>query len=274
MNLCTLGHVADRRTLVAHGWTRATLDGALRDGSVVRLRRGTYGCAHLDGASLMAARVGGPATCVSVLRSHGVWAGHDRRLHVQLPANSPRPAVREIRAHRSEVRFGGGTMLEASRMQSLWQAMHCLDEENAIAAMESAIKQEFLTEVEVRRLGAIAPRRLQGGIRLLAPNSGSGNETIVRLRLHRVGYRVVAQGKVPGLGHQDVVVEDCVGLEIDSHEWHEDEEQRATDANRDLQSEGLGRHVLRIRPHHVHESWPHTLTVIDRAVADARRLRR
>jgi very-short-patch-repair endonuclease len=84
---------------------------------------------------------------------------------------------------------------------------------------------------------------------------------------------VVAQGYVPGLGHQDLVVDDCVGLEIDSREWHGEEQARA-DGDRDLRSEGLGRHVLRIRPHHVHETWPRTLAVIDRVVADALRLRR
>ena len=160
-----------------------------------------------------------------------------------------------------------------SPVDALWVAMRCLDEENAIAAMESAIRKGFLPETQVRRLGVLAPRRLQAGIRLLVSNSGSGNETIVRLRLRRAGYTVIAQGHVPGLGHQDLVIEDSVGLEIDSREWHGDE-QGATDADRDLHAEGLGRHVLRIRPHHVHQSWPHTLAVIDRVVADALRLRR
>ena len=159
-------------------------------------------------------------------------------------------------------------------LQALWQAMHCLDHENAIAAMESAIQEKLLTEAEVRRLGVLAPRRLACGIQQLIPNSGSGNETIVRLRLVAVGYRVEPQGEVPGFGHhQDLVVEDCVGLEIDSKKWH-GQERIATDADRDLRSEGLGRHVLRIRPDHIHYSWPQTLAVIDRAVAEARRLRR
>ena len=159
-------------------------------------------------------------------------------------------------------------------LQALWQAMRCLGPEDAIAAMESAIHEKLLSEADVRRLGVLVPRRLARGIHQLIPNSGSGNETIARLRLVGVGYRVEPQGEVPGLGHhQDLVVEDCVGLEIDSKKWH-GQERIATDANRDLRSEGLGRHVLRIRPEHIHYSWPQTLAVIDRAVADAKRLRR
>ncbi len=154
-------------------------------------------------------------------------------------------------------------------MQALWQVIRCLDDENALAAMESAIHTGFLAEAQVRRLGVLAPRRLHPTVRHLVVNSGSGNETIVRLRLLAAGYDVEPQGYVPGLGHQDLVVERRVALEIDSHEWHEGQ-QRATDADRDLVSEGLGRHVLRIRPAHIHQSWPHTLAVIDRAVRDAR----
>ena len=158
-------------------------------------------------------------------------------------------------------------------MQALWQAIHCLDPENALAAMESAIRRELLSEADVRAMGAMAPPRLQPVIHQLVANSGSGNETVVRLRLRAVGFRTVAQGYVPGLGHQDLVVEDCVALEVDSAEWHEGA-QRATDADRDLISEGFGRHVIRIRPAHIHAYWPQTLAVIDRAVRDAQRLRR
>jgi very-short-patch-repair endonuclease len=158
-------------------------------------------------------------------------------------------------------------------MQALWQAIRCLDEENALAAMESAIRRQFLSEAQVRRLGSIAPRRLQPAIRLLVANSGSGNESIVRFRLVRQGFRVAAQAHVPGLGHQDLLVEECLAIEVDSSEWHDDEDQRAIDTNRDLVSEGLGRRVLRIRPTHVHNSWESTLAVIERAVSDARRIR-
>jgi len=187
---------------------------------------------------------------------------------VQLSPRSSAVVPSGTRAHREAPRFGGSRW-RASRMQALWQAIRCLDAENALAAMESAIKKKFLSEHDVRRLGVLAPRRLQPVIRQLVPNSGSGNETVARLRLVAVGYNVEPQGFVPGLGYQDLIVEKSVALEVDSHEWHEGE-QRATDADRDLVSEGLGRHVLRIRPAHIHESWPHTLAVIDRAVRDAR----
>lgn len=238
-----------------------------------RLRRGTYACAHLDADVTRAATVGGALTCVSLLRRHGVWAGHSRELHVQLAPNSTAAPVRGLTYHWERPRFGMENPWRATRMQALWQAIRCLDHENALAAMESAVHEGFLTWAEVMRLAAHAPRALQPDIHRMIPNSGSGNETIVRYRILGVGYRVEPQGYVPGLGHQDLVVEDCVGLDIDGRKWHEHEDRFAIDRDRDLHSEGLGRHVLRIRPAHIFETWPHTLSVIDRVVADALRLR-
>lgn len=136
--------------------------------------------------------------------------------------------------------------------------------------MESAIRTGFLRPDQVTQLAAHAPRRLHDGIRRMVNNSGSGNETIVRLRLERAGFTVVAQGHVPGMGHQDRVVDDCVGLDVDGRAWHEGSDQFAIDRDRDVHAEGLGRHSLRIRTAHIFRTWPHTLAVIERAVADAR----
>ena len=227
---------------------------------------------------LAPAAVGGAVTCVSVLAEAGVWAGPwlgvQSPLHVQIPPTASGAVRGEgLHLHWERPRFGMSTPWRVSPTQALWQAMRCLDEEHAIAAMESAIHKGFVAEQEVRRLGRLAPRRLQDGIRRLIPNSGSGNETIARLRLERVGYRVEAQGGVPGMGHEDLVVEDCVGLEVDSRAWHDGEDPYTLDRDRDIHAAGLGRWVLRLRPAYITDTWPHTLAVIDRVVADALRER-
>jgi hypothetical protein len=64
---------------------------------------------------------------------------------------------------------------------------------------------------------------------------------------------VQAQGPVPGMGHEDSYV---------------------LDRDRDLHAVGLGRVVIRLRPTYITDSWPQTLSVIDRTVADALRERR
>ena len=215
MDLCALGHVAHTRDLRDAGWTRARLARALDSGSLRRLQRGTFACTHISAPRIAAATMGATLSCISVLREHRVWAGHDQRVHVQLSPRSSADVPPGVRAHRAAPRYDGGRW-EASRTQALHQAIRCLDGENAVAALESAIARGFLPEDAVRRLGALAPQRLQHRIRRLVITSGSGNETIVRLRLQEYGFQVEAQGHIPGLGHQDLVVEGCLGLEIDS----------------------------------------------------------
>jgi hypothetical protein len=274
--LCGIGHVATVPQLRENGLNEAWLRAAVSRGDIVRLRRGTYGCAHLDTLSSTAARVGGAISCVSLLRESGVWAGHGMRAHIQLPPKASHVLHGLLSAeglapryHWERPRFGMETPWRVTRMQALWQAIRCLDEENAIAALESAIHTGFLPFEDVLRLWQLAPRRLREYSGRLVTISGSGNETIVRLRLQRVGHRVEAQGSVPGLGHQDLLVDNCLGLEVDSRAWHDGEVNRAVDYDRDLHAAGLGRATIRILPSHIYATWPQTLAAIERAVADA-----
>jgi hypothetical protein len=275
---CSLGHVASVAQLRDTGLTEARLRAAVSRGEIVRLRRGTYGCAHLDPLTASAARVGGAVTCLSLLRESGVWAGHGMRTHLQLAPQASHVPLEFLTAegltprfHWERPRFGMETPWRATRMQALWQAIRCLDEENAIAALESAIHTGFLPLDDILRLWQLAPRQLREYCPELVVISGSGNETVVRLRLQGVGFRVEPQGAIPGLGHQDLVVNDCLGLEIDSRAWHAGDEQRAIDLDRDLHAAGLGRPTIRILPAHIYSRWPQTLAVIERAAADAAR---
>jgi very-short-patch-repair endonuclease len=210
-------------------------------------------------------------TCVSALAQAGVWAGHSRQLHVQLAPGARSTSASDLVRHWEHPRFEMETPWRAGRSQALWRAIHCLDEENAVAAMESAIHENYLPAAAVVRIGRLAPRRLQSAFRGMIMNSGSGNETIVRLRLQKAGYRAEAQAHVPGMGHQDLVVDECLGLDVDGRRWHQGEDQFANDRDRDVHVEGLGRHVLRLRTSHIFDTWAHTLAVIERAVRDARR---
>jgi very-short-patch-repair endonuclease len=157
-------------------------------------------------------------------------------------------------------------------MQALWQAIRCLDEENAIAALESALHLRFLSEREVRLICDRAPLRLRDGISRMVGDSGSGLETIARLRLQRAGHRVETQPGVPGLGHQDLLVDECVALEIDGEEWH-GESHFETDRERDLHAARLGRRTIRLTSRHVLSGWPDALTAIERAISDSRHVR-
>lgn len=267
--LCSLGHVATWKVLSGRGMTRRALSVLIGSGRVQLARRGVYACAHLDQLTRRAIAAGGALTCVSALRAAGVWAGMDQRVHVQVPAHGSLSAPPGVVFHWSEPRFEVERWRVTS-LQSLWQAIHCLDDEHAIAAMESAVHEGYLTETDVRRIAVAAPRRLDDGLRRLDFRSQSGNETVVRLRVQRAGYPCEPQAFLPGMGHRDLLVAGCVSLDVDGRRWH-GQDRFALDRDRDIRVEGFGQRALRIWAGQIYQTWPSTLAAIERAVTDARR---
>jgi very-short-patch-repair endonuclease len=270
--LCATGHIATTHDLIAMGASRGQLSRAVADARLLRLRQGVYACPHVNETLATAARLGGAVTCVSVLRESGVWAGTSRKLHLQVPPNASDRGGAGVHLHWEVPQFAMTTKWRASRMQAMWQAIRCLDEEHAIAALESAIHQRFLTPDEVATICANAPGRLRDGISRMVTDSGSGLETIVRLRLQRAGFDVTSQANIPGLGHQDLLVFDCVAIEIDGFEWH-GREQFETDRERDLHAARLGRRTIRLTSRQVLDTWADSASAIERAVADSQSVR-
>ena len=278
--ICTLGHAATTDELFGLGVTPSHLRTAIRRGAVVRAARGLYLCSHADRDQRDAAAAHGRISCLSALRRAGVWAGIDRSLHLQLPAHASgaRPDFarggRPIRYHWAHPRFPGAAQRSwlVAPMEAVWQAIHCLDEEHAIACLESAVHEGFLTIDQVRELCGHAPARLAGGIQELEFSSGSGLETIVRRRLRHAGYSVVAQVRLHGIGDEDLVVEDCVAIETDGEKWH-GPDRFSADRIRDLKTEALGRRSIRLTHDQILYEWETTLAAIARVVEDAQRAR-
>lgn len=272
LRLCDSGHVTTLHDLVAQGANPKQLARAVKSGQLVKVRRGVYACPHANPVVVDAARRGGTVTCVTVLRAHRVWAGNSRIPHLQVPPNSSGRSTRGVHLHWEVPHFEMTSPWIAGRQQSLWQAIRCLDEENAIAAIESAIKTRFLTRAAIDAVVALAPGRMADGLSRIVNDSGSGLETIARLRLERAGFEAIAQPAVPGLGHQDLLINGCVGIELDGEEWH-GHDQFEADRERDLHAAILGRRTIRLTSRQVFHHWPDVLSAVERAVRDSHGVR-
>lgn len=260
--LCTLGHVVSTRRLLAAGATARQLERWVRDGSIQRLRPGTYACTHLDDEAVVAATAGTRLDCVSLLaRIPEAWTGRgDHGIHVRAPAGrhvGPLPSAVVI--HRPRVGEQGviGALVSASR---------CLDPVDWLACVESLLHLARIDERALEVLAATARRPARRMLDRLDRDAESGLETHARCRLQDAGFAVESQVLVPGAGRLDLVVEGCVAVETDGRRWHE--HRFLEDRTKDLRVERWGIRVLRIAPVHVFDEWPETLATIERMVRE------
>lgn len=269
-------------------------------------------CAHLPALQRFATARGARVDCVSVLRDNGVWAAEDYRLHLRVPAHGAAVDVRELRpaarpslsrgeTRTGDSRFGSDTGSDTvlsspargivthwsprderwlaaaapasvSMMEALRQSMRCLEPDDVVAAIESAVYRKRITAAQADVLAESAPRRLRATVREIELGAQSGVETLVRLGFRRLGFRVTPQAFVPGVGHVDNLIEDCVAVESDGRRFHENNLE--TDYDRDLASEYLGVRVLRVSPRIVLKRWPWLVETVTRMVIAAQPRRR
>ncbi len=303
--LCTLGHVATTAQLVQAGATRRALGALLGSRRAERPRRGLFVCAHLPELQQLAAAHGARLDCVTVLRENGIWAAEDYRLHLRvplhgdaprvlpqfaeragslsMPPSGSRPAVgrsvgvmhsdprRGIQTHwgSAEERWrGGAAPASVSVMAALHQAMSCLEPDDVVAALESAYYLRHISLAELHELVDAAPRRLTGVLSEIDDGAQSGVETRVRLGFRRLGFRVVPQAFVPGVGRVDNLIEDCVAVESDGRRFHEGTLE--DDYDRDMASEYVHVRVLRVSPRIVLHQWPWLVDTVVQMLHGAR----
>ncbi|MFT4124321.1 MAG: type IV toxin-antitoxin system AbiEi family antitoxin domain-containing protein [Microbacteriaceae bacterium] len=244
--------IATRADLLASGWTARRITEAVRSGTIIRLRNGIYTAPDCDPDVAIAVRIGGVLGCVSALAALGVWTRSRGPVHVQLDGRA------------SRIRRGPhGTVLHwrtaplpcspiaAHPIDALVDACHCLPFELAVAGVDSALNLGLISRGDLEALLAALPRRLRRVVERADGRCMSGTETILRLALEDAGIPFEPQVRIPGVGTVDFVVAGCIIVEVDSHAWHDSDEAKARDYERDLAAARAGYAVLRLRYEHV-----------------------
>ncbi|WP_374007316.1 type IV toxin-antitoxin system AbiEi family antitoxin domain-containing protein [Leifsonia sp. LS-T14] len=261
-----LGGIVSAHQLRATGASSADLAAAVRSGALMRLRKGFYALPSAPRTAIAAVLAKGRLSCVSAARSYGLWAGDDRRLHLQYAPNA------RAGPHDGHVRHWS----RVERHAELWRVSvgdclrsvaRCADQETAVAVFDTAITAGLTSPGALRELLAGQPMNVRARGGLARPGSDSGVESIVRQRLERSGHIVEQQVHVVGVGRVDMRVDGVLYLEIDGFAFHHDRDQFERDRARDAILAARGLQRLRVSAAQVLGEWELVAAHIRRVIS-------
>lgn len=273
--------VLSRAELIGLGATSRSLTAAVRGGALRRPRRDHYCLPSLDADGRSAVRIGGRLTCVSALRSYGVFAVEPRAPHVHLSRAASRLRAPAEKRQRLTKENRGGAVLHwqplivstagddhrVGLLDALAHVVRCQQSSLAIASIDNAWHLGLIDEDAIAELFARLPQCYAWMRSRLNPLAEAGQETVLRLIVEGLGLRYEIQVHLDGLGRVDIVVEDVLVLEADSRAHHDGWSLHVRDRERDLQAARLGYASLRPAYQHTMEQPELVSAAIERLVA-------
>ncbi|SIO15798.1 endonuclease domain-containing protein [Agromyces cerinus] len=141
-------------------------------------------------------------------------------------------------------------------VDALAQLLLCIGEDAFFAALESALRLRRLSHIDLTRLRSQIAESRSWLVDLACAESESGLESLMKVRMHRLGIALAAQVDIVGVGRVDFVLGDRLILEVDGRPGHEDAESRHKDLVRDAVAAAHGYDTLRFDYALVVHDWP------------------
>ncbi|QEO09852.1 endonuclease domain-containing protein [Protaetiibacter larvae] len=270
------GGLAATHELHRDGFGREVLRRATRTGEIRRIRQGWYILPDTPSAVADCLRVGGRATCITLIEHLGLWVhAHVREVHVAV-----RPHACQLRDPRDYRRRGpqpdavvhwtdadvdavaDGSRMLVSLPQALRELALCCGAEAAFVAAESAMAAGMLRAEEWSSVCDTLPAGFAVRLRPAGPRSGSITEAVFHFRSPMFGVRVRQQVQI-GPDRVDNLLGDRLIIELDSREFHE----RERDYARDARLNARGFRILRFSYQQIMFDWPQVEAAIRAAIA-------
>jgi very-short-patch-repair endonuclease len=253
------------------------LSAAVDDGRLIRVRQGWYASPDAPHDVVRAVRVGGSLTSLSATSLTPIWTPPDSYLHVAVPRNAsrlraPHSSSRPLARQRDRVCIHhlacSGVIREPVQAlaRALAHAAECQTEEMALTVIDSALNLGLVTAAELRAQFESLPRRCRRLLEKAERRSQSGIETLVRVRLRRLGIDLRVQARISGVGHVDLLIGDRFVIECDSHSWHWLEDQYYEDRRRDAVLVKMDYIVFRATYEMVMFDWPLVESIVRHVV--------
>lgn len=255
--------VARTATLISAGHSRARVEQAVREGTLVRVRRGWVALPGADAELVAAARNAVVLTCVTAARRRGLWVLAEDRCHVAADPHRGGPAPRRVTVHwgRPVVPRPADALVDPLE-NVLLAVASCQPLESAVTVWDSALRQGLTTKAALARL-PLGPAA-RGVWEASEEFADSGIETLFRVRLRWLRVRVLTQIWIGG--HRvDFLIGERLVVQADG--GHHVGAQRASDVAHDAALMLQGYHVLRFTYAQIIGDWPTVQNAIMRAVA-------
>ncbi len=241
---------------------------ARRTGRIITVRRGWVALPDAPQHLVRAVRIGGRLGCVSAAEVLGLWTPGTSSIHAAVPKHSGRVDLsdRDILVHWRSARWGDNPFAVESVPDVLRQVAVCLEREDAVAVIDSALHRKLATRSMVRAALAGLPSRA-ALLEHLDERAESGTESVCRFRLRNLGLALQVQAEIDGVGRVDLLIGRRLVIEVDSKRWHDDPNAFERDRARDLALARLGYRVVRLSYLQVMFGWPEAEAAILALVA-------
>jgi very-short-patch-repair endonuclease len=273
----SLDGIATTRELTAAGATSHLLTVLTRSGQLERVRNGWYATPSAAPEAVRAIRVGGRLAGVSAAASYGLATPEEYPLQVHVPhtgsrqrsqwdrytrlADSPHDGTVVFRDHVTAP--DAGTRLRVSLMDCLRQVVMHEADYDAVACLDSAVHQKMLDLIGLEELRSMLPEARGHIVDMVDGLSDSYLESVARVKLIRAGIAVRIQVGVLAERWIDILIGDCLALELDgAGKYRTGGATKDKDSRRDAFLEALGFHVIRISYSMVLYDWDATLAMI------------
>ncbi|KAB7755800.1 endonuclease domain-containing protein [Mycolicibacterium mucogenicum] len=245
--LAANGGVASAVQLREAGWSYQQI----KKQGWLSLRRGWYASPSADPHVVRAVTAGGVLGCVSVLRRFRVWVP-DSDLHIRYATRARRslPGGRSCHPYRLDPPVAGAIDPVEVAVAS---AANCLDAEGLVVVLDSMLNKRMIQMADARDIVAASPFARRHLAERCDPESESGTETMIRLRLRALRIHLRTQVDIPGVGRVDILVGDRLIIEADSREHHLPRYQ--ADRTRDRVATSMGYLVIRLTYEDVVYRW-------------------
>jgi very-short-patch-repair endonuclease len=271
-----LGGVARTGELLAAGVRKRDITLAVRADRLLRARNGVYVLSGTSASLLESLSHCGTLACVTASRDLGLWtldSGDRERVHTWVApsrhpvrvAVDPDPDEPTCCIFHRDLAQDAPTLRRVGILHCLVQILGCRGAETFFAALESALRQNLISPAQRATLRAAVPPEHRRLVDFARSDADSGLESILRLRLHRHGITLATQVPIPGVGHVDFVIGDCLILEADGASHGGD--HRHSDLVRDAVAMSLGFVTLRFDSAMILHEWELVETAVLAAIS-------